>query len=288
LKKIVFILVMLPLFSLAQVRHHEMGIFGGTANYYGDLQKKFFPNNSYRPVGGLMYKYFTHPRFGVRFGASYSELTAADSLSEITSDRLRNLNFTTNLFELHGGFELNMLNCDPEFNKFTPYIFGGLSLFYFNPYTGDLNDNKVYLKPLSTEGQGLPAYIDRKPYNLVGVAMPFGGGLKILFGKKVFVTAELGMRLTFTDYIDDVSKSYVNMDTLFQGKGLQSVDLSFRNDELKTDMRNIYPNYKFQRGDKNPNDWYWFGGLGITVYFDSFGNLWPYRQTRCPRKKNIF
>jgi hypothetical protein len=278
------VVLSLPLFAQGQaVPHHEMGIFGGTANYYGDLQKKFFPNQGYAPVGGLMYKFFTHPAFGFRFGASYTELTAADSVSRIISDKRRNLNFTTNLFEAHAGFEANLLKCDPVYHRFTPYVFGGLSLFYFNPYTSDANNNKVYLKPLSTEGQGLPPYGDRQPYNLVNVAMPMGAGMKVLCGKKVYISAELGFRMTFTDYLDDVSKGYANMDTLFHYKGQQSVDLSYRSDELREGFENTYPNLNFTRGDKRNQDWFWFGGIGMTVYFDSFGNLWPYRQTRCPR-----
>jgi hypothetical protein len=265
-----------------------MGIFAGTSNYYGDLQKNWFPTNGYSSAGGLLYKYFTHPRFGFRFGATYSELTAADSLSPIPADRLRNLNFTTNLFEIHGGIEMNMFNCDPEYSVITPYVFAGLSAFYFNPYTSKADGDKIYLRPLGTEGQGLPTYIDRKSYNLGAIAMPMGGGLKILFGKKVYVSAELGYRMTFTDYIDDVSKSFVNMDTLFHYKGAQSVDLSYRTDELPVGLENSYPNLGFKRGDTRPRDWYWFGGIGITVYFESFGNIWPYRQTRCPKKKQVW
>jgi hypothetical protein len=285
-------LLMLPMFAEAQlVRHHEMGIFGGTSNYYGDLNHVVVPKGSYAPVGSLVYKYFTHPAFGLRFSASYTELSAADSVSKVTADRLRNLNFTTNLFEASAGVEINLVKCDPMHSRFTPYVFGGLALFYFNPYTQDANNNRTYLKPLSTEGQGLPPYGDRLPYNLVNVAMPVGAGFKVLCGKKVYVNAEVGVRATFTDYLDDVSKGYVNMDSLYFYKGQQSVDLSYRTDELvstpemQVPETGYYPNLNYRRGDKAGSDWYWFAGVGVTVYFDSFGNLWPYRQTRCPRNK---
>ncbi len=288
MKRILYIILLLPILASAQEgKHHEMGIFGGTSNYFGDLQPEMFPNNSYAPVGGLLYKYFFNPRVGIRFGASYTELTAADSLSKIASNRLRNLNFTTNLFELHGGLELNLLPVDIFKRKFSPYIFGGVSVFHFNPYTGDLNNEKIYLKPLSTEGQGLLAYTDRKPYNLVNVAMPLGGGFKVMVGKKVLVSAEIGFRFTATDYLDDVSKSFVNMDTLFEAKGQQSVDLSFRRKELEG-WEKDYPNYGFKRGDTRSYDMYWFGGIGLTLYFDSFGNLWPYGPTKCAKTKNMW
>ncbi len=271
----------------AQEPHHEMGVFGGAATYIGDLQQKYFPGYNYTPVGGLLYKYYPNPRLGFRFGASYTELTAADSLSNIPAHKLRNLNFTTNMFELHGGVELNAWKIHPMHRKFSPYIFAGLSVFYYNPYTGDANNEKLYLRALSTEGQGLPTYTDRKPYNLVNYAIPMGGGLKALIGNKVYVTAEFGMRVTFTDYLDDVSKTYVNLDTLFKYKSKQSVDLSYRRDELAGWERD-YPKYGFQRGDKRDYDMFWFGGLGITIYFDSFGNLWPYRQAKCPKPSSMW
>lgn len=62
------------------------------------------------------------------------------------------------------------------------------------------------------------------------------------------LSSEIGFRYTATDYLDDVSSSYVNMDTLFRYKGKQSVDLSFRTDEL-TNWDGNYPNDKFVRGD---------------------------------------
>jgi Domain of unknown function (DUF6089) len=287
LKKFILLLLMIPSLLMAQERHHEIGVFGGTGNYFGDLQPKLFPNTTYSPVGGLIYKYSISPRVGFRFGATYSELTAADSLSDIVSNQKRNLNFTTNLFEFHSAIEINLLKIDPMHRKFSPFIFAGVSAFYFNPYTGDDNDQKVYLRPLSTEGQGLPTYTDRKPYNLVSYAVPLGGGLKVLIGRQVLVTAEMGFRFTMTDYLDDVSGSYVNLDSLYFYKGRQSVDLSFRGDKKETWGKD-YPNYGFQRGNKTNYDMYWFGGIGITLYFKSFGNVWPYGPTKCPKNKSIW
>ncbi len=65
--------------------------------------------------------------------------------------------------------------------KVTPYLFGGISVFYFNPYATDPAGDKVYLRPLSTEGEGLPMYPDRKEYSLVNMAFPFGGGFKFFY-----------------------------------------------------------------------------------------------------------
>jgi hypothetical protein len=282
IRRLLFILFIIPMAVSAQ-KHHEMGIFGGTSSYYGDLQEKLFPNEGYRASGGLLYKYFPHPSVGFRFGATYASLYGADSLSESPAIKNRNLNFQTNLFEVHGAIEVNLLPVDHDEFKFSPYVFVGLGIFYYNPYTIGKEDEKIYLRPLSTEGQGLRQYPDRKLYSLVNVGVPFGGGIKTLIGKKVLVSAEIGFRYTATDYLDDVSKSYVNMDTLFRYKGAQSVDLSYRTDELAGWDGN-YPNDKYVRGDNMKKDWYWFAGLNVAIYFDAFGNLVRSTKTRCPRR----
>ena len=252
LRKLLFLLLCIPMVISAQ-KHHEMGIFGGTSSYYGDLQEKWFPKQGYRACGGLMYKHYVHPMVGFRFGATYASLYGADSLSESPSVKRRNLNFETNLFEAHAALELNFIPVDFDEFKFSPYLFAGLSAFYYNPYTIGTNDEKIYLRPLSTEGQGLRQYTDRKVYSLVNIGVPLGGGFKVFIGKTVMLSGEIGFRYTATDYLDDVSKSYVNLDTLQRYKGKQSVDLSFRSDELPTWDGN-YPNDKFIRGDNNKKD----------------------------------
>ncbi|HMT34987.1 MAG: hypothetical protein IPL09_12705 [Bacteroidetes bacterium] len=280
--KRLLILLLLPMVAGAQ-KHHEVGIFGGTSSYYGDLQQKLFPKEGYRAAGGLTYKYFMHPNVGMRFGVTYASLYGADSTSESPSIKNRNLNFQTNLFEVNGGLEVNMLPVDFDEFKFSPYLFAGLAIFYYNPYTIGPADEKVYLRPLSTEGQGLRQYPDRKIYSLVNVGIPLGAGMKVMIGNTVLISTEIGFRYTATDYLDDVSKTYVNMDTLFRYKGKQSVDLSYRTDELPNWDEN-YPNDKFVRGDNMKKDWYWFAGINIAIYFESFGNLERYKKTRCPRR----
>lgn len=277
---ILSLVVIFPLLAQAQ-RHHEVGLFAGVSNYHGDLQDKWFPDNGYRPNVGVFYKYFMSPRVGIRLGANYSKITAADSLSDIAVKKLRNLRFESKLFEMHAGLEINLLPVDRERAKVSPYIFGGVSVFYFNPYTDGMNGEKVMLRPLSTEGQGMSQYPDRKNYSNINVALPFGGGMKFFIGKTLMLTTELGFRYTATDYLDDVSKSYVNQNELFQDRGRQSVDLSFRGDEL-IGQKVPYPDYGFQRGDSKANDWFWYGGLTLAVYFDAFNNLNTYWQAKCP------
>ena len=272
--------MLVPVLSFAQA-HHEIGLSAGVANYFGDLQDRVFDAHTNRPMGGLSYKFFMNPHLGIRLGASYTNITAADSLSTARVKQERNLRFASNLFEFHGGLELNFLPIEADRVKFTPYIFGGIGLFHFNPYTDGVAGEKVYLRPLSTEGQNIPVYPDRKEYGVVKVSFPFGGGLKAFIGKTIMMSAEVGFRWTNTDYLDDVSKSYVNLDTLAAYRGYQSVQLAYRGDETRNWDGN-YPDYKFQRGDSQSNDWYMFANVTVGIYLKAFGNLNDYWQAHCP------
>jgi len=272
---------MLPLCLEAQDNHHEIGVIAGVANYYGDLQPKLFPSYGYQPMGGIVYKYFMNPHIGVRFGVSYTNLTAADSLSNIPNNVTRNLSFTTHLFEFHGALEFNFLPVDVFRRKVSPYVFGGIAVFYFNPYAMDDAGDKVALRPLSTEGEGLPMYPDRKQYSPVNVSFPFGGGFKFFLGKAIMLTTEIGFRYTNTDYLDDVSKSYVNLDTLQSYKGKLARSMAYRGNKV-IGWKGENPNYGFQRGDTKANDWYWYANVGVTIYFRAFGNPKEYLKTRCP------
>lgn len=281
MKRILFSLALIFPLCLQAQQHHEIGLSFGVANYFGDLQDKVFPSSGYKPVGGIVYKYFMSPHVGLRFGINYTNITAADSLSDIAANKSRNLSFATNILEGYVGLELNLLPIDIDRMKVTPYIFGGIAVFHFDPYALDPSGNKVFLRSLSTEGQGLAAYPDRKPYNTVQVSYPFGGGLKFFVGNVFIITPEIGFRYTNTDYLDDVSKSYVNLDTLAANRGKLAAQMSFRGNTAKGWDGN-YPDYRFQRGDSKTNDWYWFGTLTITVYFRTFGNVKDYLQGRCP------
>ena len=277
MKRIILLLALfLPFCLQAQQDHHEIGVTAGLSNYYGDLQTKFFAGYGYHPMGGIIYKYFMSPHVGIRLGASYTNLSAADSMSNIPVNQARNLSFATHLFEVHAALEFNFLPIEILKRKVSPFVFGGISVFYFDPYADDANGDKVYLRPLSTEGEGLPMYPDRKQYSLVNMAFPFGGGMKFFIGQRIMLTGELGFRYTNTDYLDDVSKSYVNLDTLAAYKGQVAKTMSYRGKD------GINPNYGFQRGDSKSNDWYWYGNLTITIYFRAFGNPREYMKTKCP------
>ncbi len=95
------------------------------------------------------------------------------------------------------------------------------------------------------------------------------------------LTTEIGFRYTNTDYLDDVSKSYVNLDTLKAYKGNIAKQMSYRGNTA-VGWGGENPNYGFQRGDSKSNDWFWYGNVTATIYFRAFGNPKQYLKTKCP------
>jgi len=74
----------------------------------------------------------------------------------------------------------------------------------------------VNLRPLGTERAIFDirrhgTRIMHKPYSLIQVAIPFGVGARFRINEVMDIWADLGFRYTFTDYLDDVSRNYVNL-----------------------------------------------------------------------------
>jgi len=85
----------------------------------------------------------------------------------------------------------------------------GLGIFHFNPYV-QFNDRRVYLRQLHTEGEGFPEYADRQEYKLTQVNFPVGAGLKYEASALINFRLEVLHRFLQTDYLDDVSQSYID------------------------------------------------------------------------------
>ena len=247
------------IFSFAQL---QVGVFGGLSNYQGDLTDKLYKNS--KGAFGLTVGYQLTNRLNLRAGFTFAKVAGADSLTKQDDLRLRNLSFQSpvNEFSLVGEFN----SFDMSLKRWSPYIFAGLAIYKFNPYTFDRSGNKVFLQPLSTEGQGVPGYSPTKPYALTQLSIPFGGGIKYNLSDKIRLALEVGLRKTFTDYLDDVSGNYADPNDLLTYKGQQSVDLSYRGDELSNGNPS-YPGKGDTRGGSKYKDYYYFSGLHINFIF---------------------
>ncbi len=263
LKEIIALGIIISSLSGAAAQDLRFNIFAGTANYNGDLQEKNFTLMQARYTVGAWLSYDINSKIMLRGGLHYARIGASDQYQSDLLRKLRNLNFQTNIWELHAGAEYHFL--DMYTRIFSPYIFAGAAVFRHNPFTTDQAGNKVFLQPLSTEGQGVPGYPDRKPYQLTQFAIPFGVGLRMSLTEKFDVGAEISYRKTFTDYLDDVSRSYINQAALLAARGPKAVELAFRTDELPTHTTDPYPVDLEKRGSPKFKDNYYF--MGITLSY---------------------
>jgi hypothetical protein len=232
----------------------QVGIKAGFSNYQGDLQDKRLSLSQARPAISLGLRYDLSSRFIARAFFTYAKLSAADSNNRSTSLQARNLSFQTNLYEGELGIQYQIRDLNDYW--WTPYVFAGVGFFHYKPYALDDLDNKVFLQPLSTEGQGfLP---NEKPYKLNQFTIPFGIGAEYALNEDMRVGIEMGYRLTFTDYLDDVSGRYVDQALLLTNRGQQAVDLAYRG-------KGTYPPAGELRGNTFNKDAYYFVQLTFAI-----------------------
>ncbi len=277
------LIILLLLASPAIAQRVHVGLFGGLAAYNGDLTEKIFPKKVTNGAIGLSVNYEWRDQVMLRGGITYAIVGGADRFSDDPELVKRNLAFETRLFEFSAIGEYYFFNLYDR--RYSPYIFGGLAVYHFNPYAYNGGTNKIFLKPLSTEGQGLPGYSNRKPYALTQAALPFGGGIKFAINDNLRLGLEMGIRKLFTDYLDDVSTTYADPNDLLAAKGQLAVDMSYRGDEV-AGGNPAYPSKGDQRGGADHNDYYYFTGLHLTYRMGggAGGGMFGGRksQTGCP------
>lgn len=236
--------------------------FGGLSNYQGDLQDRRFTTQQSQIALGIGAQYDINKTFSLRGMVHYGHVGAHDRFNQDQGLRQRNLSFKSHILE--GNLQLVARLFDPQEKGWTPYLTAGVGVFGFDPYTVDSTGAKYYLQPLGTEGQGLAAYPDREFYKRVQFVIPFGAGLQFRVTDRVLLGYEIGMRKTFTDYLDDVSTTYADPELLRAARGDLAVDLAYRGDELKDGGSPDYPTGAV-RGGPNFKDWYYF--QGITLHY---------------------
>ncbi len=235
---IVLLVSMVSVTSYGQYRFfdnpvYEIGLNVGPSNLLGDLGgnygvgKTFLKDNNIEMTRLNKGAYFTiRPSefFGLTLSVNFTTLEGADSVindkgGPEVARKNRNLSVSTPIKEATLTTEIYptvFLEQDDKevWNKFRPYGVIGIGVFHFNPrgeYTApDGSKRMVNLQPLRTEGQGMPQYPDRKPYNLTQINIPYGVGIRYYFNERLTAGFEIVNRKTFTDYIDDVGNTYIN------------------------------------------------------------------------------
>ena len=212
-KFLAVVVLSLPLAVWGQhsiVQEGEFGIGVGAAHYFGDLNTRARLNRPKLAAGIFFRKNFGN-YIGLRVAGNFAQLGYSDVYNTHNEFmRRRNLSFNTNVWELalQGDFNFfRFMPGDVDFN-FTPYITFGVSAFNYDPYAY-LNGEKYNLRQLGTEGQN-DSRNGRKPYSSMAFAIPFGVGVKYALNDRMNIGFEIVHRFTNTDYLDDVSTTYVD------------------------------------------------------------------------------
>jgi hypothetical protein len=262
------------------LKHTEIGLLLGAIHYAGDLNQKFnIPRNISPGASLIIQRNSVNTRWGWRNAFSAGRFSAADKFSKDDYLQNRNLSVRTFVAEYSSQLVFNFFPYEIGGNTpgmsfpFTPYVFVGGALYYFAP-KAELNGTYYKLRYMDTEGQGTSIY-QRKRAAAVQFAIPLGLGFKASINKKMGIGIEWGLRKLYTDYLDDVSMSYVYPPVLLKERGPEAAALSDRSLNLQVDENENYSNLYRQRGNSNTKDWYSFVGITLVWRIDD-------NRGRCP------
>jgi Domain of unknown function (DUF6089) len=250
----------------------EFGATIGGAHYFGDLNTRASFNRPKPAVGVFFRKQFGN-YVAVRLAGHFAQLGYSDVYSKNEFQRLRNLSFNTNIYEVTLQGDFNFFKFIPELpeHNFTPYVTLGIGIVNFDPYAY-LDGQKYNLRQLGTEGQ-TKGYLGRTPYSTTALIVPFGVGLKYNLTEKMNISFEIAHRFTGTDYLDDVSKTYVPLTVLDPGPNGTLSEAQLLSDRSYEINGKPYFQAGQQRGFSKQKDQYIIGEIGISF------NLSTYR---CP------
>jgi hypothetical protein len=284
-------------------RKLEVGLNLGPSNFLGDLGgnrgigKTFLKDNNVeltKIISGAFLTYYPQEWIGIRASTHFTRIEGNDGVianqggAELARKN-RNLNFRSNIFEGYVALEflptVFFEQDDYIQGKFRPLAIAGIGMFSYNPQTQLSNGNWVDLRPLRTEGQGVVA--GRKEYGKTAIAIPVGLGFKYYVTEQFTVGFEAIHRFTNTDYIDDVSTTYIDpaLFSTYLTPAQASIAQQIHNRSLPGTYSDpaINPVGKI-RGDSKQNDGYYSLALKLGWRLGSEERSeWrrAKRQTRC-------
>jgi hypothetical protein len=239
-----------------QTGFYSLSLGAGTANYFGDLVN---PGDFGQPglsiSAGLEYQW--KPRWSFRTNLNYFRISGDDRLADDDREE-RNLHFFSNNWELDITGHYNFIKVPEDGYAKRKYVniyaFAGAGLMFMNPKATRQDGTTVKLQPLETEGT---------KYSKMQFVVPFGVGSKIKIDPRFNILIEAGYRLTFSDYLDDVSsREYPDPATL---KSDLSREMSDRRREKDMD----YPLNLGKRGNDSEHDGYILLNLSLQYTFGS-------------------
>ena len=291
-------------FALSTMQYE--GEIGGRFPYiYNDLHN---PTSRARIAGGINFGYHIKDFLSLRGSINAGSVQAADRLLKPEPDPAvvykltRNLSFRSSIVEAGLSLEFYPLpilfkRWGQNLGRFNPYIFAGFNVFRFNPRSLYLDKTGaiywVDLKPLRTEGQGMPIANAPKEYSLTSTSIPLGIGVRFNVNEHISIALEWSNRSTSTDYLDDVSGRYIDnaeFDNFF-GAGTVQADQAKQKANFPSWLNGVHVNGFLPtepRGSLNKfNDYYYSSSIKMFISLDRIAgksNFWlgSGKQLKCP------
>lgn len=276
----IFCFAILALTHAQAQRGAEAGIWLAGVNYFGDLNTNMRLNRI-GPAAGVGLRFNFNERVCGKLSGNIGRVEAYDSDSPNLFERARNLSFRSIVADAAAQMEFNFLPYihGSKDQNWTPYLFAGLGVTYFNP-KAEMNGNWTELRPLGTEGQ-----FKGEEYFTVAGGWVYGAGFKIDLNYEWSINIDMSARRLFSDYLDDVSRTYPDVGDVEDLRGSEAVPFIDRSLELYQKDPNFFTRNNIeapigepgrQRGNSKSNDTYVYFGIGIYYYF---GDL------KCPYEK---
>jgi hypothetical protein len=225
MKRTIALILTLAIFSIGYSQISEVGGGLGVLSYSGDLQSgyRFLTN---RPAATLHVRSHIQDHVSIKFGLTFGRVIGRDDPPEDAFATQRNASFRIFLVEGSAEIEYDFLDFKgygaPY--RWTPYFFTGAGLFTF---FGQDDRNGTYSN--------------------VQPVIPLGFGFKYLYNPRWIIGIKFGARLTFFDYLDNISDSDRSRKT-------------------------------YQYGNSYTNDKYYFVGITLNYSFYSIPCPFPLKR----------
>lgn len=266
-----------------------LGDLGGNPGKGGAFLKDNNISNTKLLIGGH-FSVYPSEWIGIRLSLTHGTIAGDDALIKAQGGleearKARNQSFKSKINEVVLVTELYptvFLEEDATelAHKIRPYVLLGVGVFHFNPQGKDpVNGDWINLKELHTEGEGFPEYPERKNYKLTQINIPLGIGIKYYLNDKVSVSAEFILRKTFTDYLDDVSTTYIDNNLFYKNLPLNTAIVANRMYDKSVGFANR--NAGDKRGSSDNKDSYY--STGIKFSFRLGSSVSDGNYLRCPK-----
>lgn len=214
----------------------DIGFFGGSGTYFGDMTKTEW-QKSINPAYGAFMRFNFNPRYGLRFNVFNSNIGAVgefDSQKWNADPNYKYWDFNKNVLDISLQFEFNFFKyiVGDKATPYSTYVFGGVGM---QSYSYDL------------------LYIGQTSGSEITPTIPFGLGFKFNLSKRIGLGIEAGMRKTFSDKLDNLDDplSYEITDNLSNVVSVTQVKYAdqFHNNDW-TSYLGVHLVYKLIYGNK--------------------------------------